>query len=52
MASNKKPTRKQKGIIEGNRLKPDNWLIIKNPPGELHIVHRQSGNKRVLKESI
>ena len=49
MKNGKNPTRKQKEIIKKARLNPDNWLVIKCPPGELHIVHRESGKARVLR---
>lgn len=40
----KKPTRKQKILIRACRLNPDNWLIVKDLPSELHIIHRHTGN--------
>lgn len=49
MARGKKPTRKQKELIKKNRLNTDNWLVIKSPPGELHIIHRYTSTKRVIK---
>jgi hypothetical protein len=45
----KKPTRKQCEIIKKYRLNPENWLVAKNPRGELHITHRESGKIRVLR---
>ena len=44
----KKPTLKQKRAIAAVRLNPDNWLVEKNPPGELHLVHRFTGTKRII----
>lgn len=49
MANGKTPTRRQKRAIRKHRLNTDNWLILKNPPGELHIMHRVSGSKRVIR---
>jgi len=49
MKHGKNPTRKQREIIEKARLNPDNWLVVKRPLGELHIVHRESGKARVLR---
>jgi hypothetical protein len=49
MANAKTPTRRQRQVIKKYRLNSDNWLIRKNPPGELYIVHRISGSKRVIR---
>ncbi|MCT8138616.1 hypothetical protein H1D32_13215 [Anaerobacillus sp. CMMVII] len=49
MKSGKKPTKRQKIAIKEARLNPDNWLIVKNLPDCLHIVHRESGTiKRIV----
>ena len=44
----KNPTLKQKKIIKSYGWNPDNWLVAKNPPGELHLIHRYTGTKKVL----
>lgn len=44
----KNPTRQQKIWIKNNRLRPENWLVLKNPPGKLEIQHRETGNIKVL----
>jgi len=51
MANAKTPTRKQREIIQKRRLNSNNWLIQKNPPGELYIIHRVSGTKKLIKYS-
>ncbi|NLL20006.1 MAG: hypothetical protein GX262_13480 [Clostridia bacterium] len=48
--SGKNPTRRQKEIIAAKRLNPQNWLVMKAPPGELHIVHRHTSATRVIRE--
>ncbi|MED4914341.1 translation machinery-associated protein 16 [Parageobacillus thermoglucosidasius] len=48
MKNGKKPTKRQKEIIKQARLNPDNWLVVKNLPDELHIVHRETGRQRVI----
>lgn len=48
MKNGKKPTKKQKEAIKTAKLNPDNWLVVKNLPNELHIVHRTSGKQRVI----
>lgn len=49
MKNGKRLKRRHKEILKKHGLNCDNWLYIKNPPGELHIVHRISGKVRVLK---
>jgi len=44
----RRPTRKEKELLKKHNLNPNNWLVSKNPPGRLHIVHRGTGNKRVI----
>ena len=44
-----KPSRKQKILLKLHGKNPDNWLVTKNPPGELHIVHRETGTERILR---
>lgn len=48
MKQGKRPTRRQASLIKSYGLNSDNWLIVKNLPGELHISHRETGSKRVL----
>lgn len=49
MKQGKRPTRKQKLIIEAANYNPDDWLVTKNLPGELHLEHRDTGQGKVLK---
>lgn len=44
----KRPTLRQKKAIAGMGLNPENWLIAKAPPGELHLIHRLTGTKKVI----
>lgn len=48
MKSGKRPTRRQMAAIKWCGLNPDNWLVVKNLPDELHIVHRETGRLRVI----
>jgi hypothetical protein len=48
MKHGRKPTRAQKMLIEAARLNPADWLIVKNLPHQLHIIHRDTGNARVI----
>jgi len=49
MKHGKRPTRKQKLTLSKAGLNPDNWLIEKSLPGVLYLVHRMTGNGRVLR---
>ncbi|NMB41830.1 MAG: hypothetical protein GX996_07835 [Firmicutes bacterium] len=48
----KRPTRKQKQLLQLRRLDPANWLIIKNllHIGKLHIKNRNNGREKVVRE--
>jgi hypothetical protein len=48
MKNGKKPTKKQKEAMQRAGLDPNNWLVTKNlnSRGELHLVHRQTPNKK------
>ena len=42
MKHGKKPTVRQSQLIKSMRLNPANWLVVKDTPEELVIVHRHS----------
>ncbi len=44
----KRPTRRQKMAIKKCGLNPNNWLVTKNLPLELHLVHREIGTTRKI----
>ncbi|MFD0868797.1 DUF6906 family protein [Paenibacillus residui] len=48
MKNGKRPTRNQKLAIQSAGWNPNNWLVVKNLPGELHLIHRQTGTKKVI----
>lgn len=43
------PTRREKIMLQRLNLNPQNWLVVKSPPGEMHISHRHTSTKRVIK---
>lgn len=45
----KNPTRKQKNLIQENRLNPENWLVLKVFRDKICIQHRASKKIRDLK---
>ncbi|MGC4378292.1 hypothetical protein WD019_15390 [Fictibacillus sp. Mic-4] len=48
MKNGKRPTKRQKEHIKAMGLNPENWLIIKNLHNEMHLVHRETGSKRIV----
>jgi hypothetical protein len=42
MKHGKKPTAAQRKLIQQWRLNPADWLIVKDTPEEMVIVHRHS----------
>lgn len=48
MKHGKKPTVAQRKVISAWRLNWENWLVVKDTPEVLVIVHRYSGESRVI----
>lgn len=44
----KNPTREQKKIMQERKLNSYEWLVLKNPPTELHIQHRESKEVKII----
>ena len=42
MKHGKKPTRQQRKLMEKWKLKPEDWLVVKDTPEEMLLVHRYS----------
>jgi hypothetical protein len=40
-----KPTREQKKLIRSKRLNPDNWMVERDTPTEMVLVHKHFNNK-------
>lgn len=49
MKHGKKPTKAQKIILKEHHLNPDNWLIVKNTPTEMLVVHRYTNATRSIR---
>jgi LysM repeat protein len=49
MNMRRKPTLREKVLLKARNMNPDNWLVVKKPPGELHMKHRHTSARRVLK---
>lgn len=51
MKHGRNPTKKQKMFLKKCGLNPQNWLIVKDCRECFEIVHRVTGNRRILKRS-
>jgi hypothetical protein len=48
-----KPTRSQRIFIKSKRLNPDNWMVERDTPTELVLVHKHFENKiRVVPKGV
>lgn len=48
MKHGRRPTVRQKKIMKSVGLNHDNWLVVKNFPEELVIVHRDTGRQKTI----
>lgn len=51
MKHGKNPTVKQKKMLTALKLNAENWLIVKNTPQELCVVHKISGEIRKINKN-
>ena len=42
MKNGKKPTRNQRKFIQANGLNAENWMVMKDAPNRMELVHRFS----------
>jgi hypothetical protein len=42
----KKPTRSQKILIQKKKLKPEDWMVERDTPDEMVLVHKHFNNTR------
>ena len=53
MKHGKKPTRSQRIFIRSKRLNPDNWLVVKDTPSDMLLVHRHfDRNIRKIRKAV
>lgn len=52
MKHGKKPTRNQKKLMAQYRLNCENWLVVKDTPEQMVIVHRHSDQTRVIPKEV
>lgn len=48
MKHGRRPTRRERYIIDSAGLNSDNWLVTKRLPHSLHLEHRVSGKSKVI----
>jgi len=48
----RKPTRKQKEILQSKRLNPNNWLVIRENMTEIIILSKTVGNVKMVKKAV
>ncbi|WP_018306296.1 DUF6906 family protein [Desulfitobacterium hafniense] len=46
----KNPTRRQKELIKARRLNPSSWLVTKDTPTEMEIIHRITDSVRIIRK--
>lgn len=45
MKHGKRPTAQQRKLIKSKRLNPENWLVVKDTPTEMVLLHRHFDTK-------
>lgn len=53
MKNGKNPTREQKKLMVKWRLDPTMWLVTKDTPKEMHLVHRHfDKTKKIIPKGV
>ena len=50
MKHGKNPTRMQKILMQNRNLNCDNWLVVKDTPSEMVIIHRVTNTLRTIRK--
>ena len=50
MRHGKRPTVRQKKLIKGMKLNPDNWLVITENKEQITLVHRDTNTVKVVQK--
>ena len=45
MKHGKKPTREQRKLMEKWKMNSEDWLVVKDEPSQMTLVHRHFDNK-------
>lgn len=53
MKNGKKPTREQRKLLQHWKLDTYSWLVVKDTPTEMHLVHRHNDKtKRIIPKGV
>lgn len=52
MKHGKNPTVRQKRLIAASGKNPADWLVCKDTPTEMHLVHRHAGTKKIIPKGL
>lgn len=52
MKRGKRPTRAQKIVIASYRLQPENWLVVSEEKADMLLIHKHTGNTRIIKKFL
>ncbi len=52
MKHGKKPTRKQKMLMQAARLNYENWLVVKDTDKEMTVQNRQTDRTRTIRKEL
>ncbi|MED1907831.1 MAG: DUF6906 family protein [Bacillota bacterium] len=50
MKHGRRPTLKQKRAMLAAELNPNKWLVVKNFPQHLRVVHRETGEEKSINQ--
>lgn len=53
MKNGKNPTREQRKLMQKWKLDSSMWLVVKDTPTEMHIVHRHfDKTKKIIRKGV
>jgi hypothetical protein len=53
MKNGKNPTREQKKLLQKWKLDSSMWLVVKDTPREMHLVHRHyERTKKIIRKEV
>lgn len=52
MKNGKRPTKRQKMLIAASGKNPADWLVCKDTPTEMHLVHRHAGTRKIIPKGL
>lgn len=53
MKHGKNPTREQRKLMQKWKLNSEDWLVVKDTPSEMHLVHRHfERTKKIIRKEV